>query len=154
MNLCEGIYDLFFGIAENNIYEIEEISSKIFTDFYDIIKDKKITIITDTRLFPRDYLIDKNREIIPTNKGFHAKKFEKQKIKEIDKKIIICLSNNPLVHITDIATELKSPVQTIINRVKFLTKTGIIRCYSYLFNESLIIQHTILLELSSMSNNV
>ena len=154
VTLCEGIYDLFFGITGTNIYEIEEVLSSIFTKFSDIIKDKKITIMTDTRLFPRNYLINKNREIIPQDKGFHIKKFERFDIKNIDNKILILLCKNPRMQVIDIASELKSPVQTIINRIKFLEKTGIIRGYMYLLNEKIMIQHNILLELSSMGENI
>ncbi|MEK6947811.1 MAG: Lrp/AsnC family transcriptional regulator [Nanoarchaeota archaeon] len=154
VTLCEGIYDLFFGITGNNIYEIEEFLSVVFTKFYDIIKEKKITIIIDTRLFPRDYLIDKNREIIPNNKGFHQRKFVKQDIKEIDNKILNILCLNPRIQIVDIASQLDSNVQTIINRIKFLEKNCIIRGYMYLTNEKIMMQHTILIELSSMDNNI
>ena len=154
VTLCEGIYDLFFGITGDNIYEIEGFLSLIFTKFSDIIKEKKITIIIDTRLFPRDYLIDKKREIIPSNKGFHQRKFIKHEIKDIDNNVLRILCINPRIKVVDIALELDSNVQTIINRIKFLEKNGIIRGYMYLTNEKIMIQHTILIELSSMENNV
>ncbi len=152
--LCEGLYDLFFGIAITKQTDISDTLSAIHNQFPDLIKTKKIVQFVDTRLFSRDFLIDKQRDIVPSNRGFHSKKQAITPIKEIDKTILTLLASDPRISFVDLAKQCGTSIQTAINRVRFLEKKDIIKGYSLLLHQDVFIQYTILIELISMPKNV
>lgn len=154
VGLSEGIYDLYFGLFARNQHEIDIGLSRICQPFAKIIKSRKLVQFVDTRLFPRDYLLGRKRELNPLNKGFHSRQSNPAAIKEIDKGIIGCLCQNPRISFTDIARNLNAPVSTIIQRVKFLEKSDIIRGYIYMLDEEQFLKHNILLELNSFSPEI
>jgi len=151
---CEGLYDIYFGIAGKDLGEIDEKLSDICTKFSDIIKNKINLIMVDTRLFPRDFLIDKNRELIPKNKGFHSRINKFFKINGTDKKILLFLSNNPKTSMINMAKNLNISVQGVINRVKYLEANKIIIGYMYLLNEKIFTQVLILLDINPLPKNI
>ncbi len=148
---CEGVYDLYFGIAGPNLHEIDIKLSEIFTKFPHLINHKITLPMIDTRLFPRDYLIDAPRQIMTKNRGFHSRSKENYKIKEIDKKILFELSNDPMTTVVEIAKKISFPLQTVIHRKKYLEENGIIRGYMYLLNERMFIQYELLLEINHLT---
>ena len=153
-SLCEGAYDLFFGIAARNQHEIDLALSNVCYPFASIIKTRKIVQFVDTRLFPRDHLIGKKRDINPMDKGFHSRQANPAVVKETDKGIIASLCQDPRISFTGIARKLNIPVQTIIQRVRFLEKEDVIRGYIYLLDEEIFMEHNVLLECSPLSNEL
>lgn len=152
--VCDGQYDLFFGITGLKPHMIDECLSEVYSRFSSYIKVKKIVHFVDTRLFTREYLVNKKREVITPDKGFHSRKISCVPIKDVDKKILICLAENPRMPFVEIAQRVKSSIQTVINRTQQLEREGMIRGYFYLLNETVFIQHMILLEFNVVTKEL
>lgn len=154
IGLSDGPYDIFFGISARSQADIDDILASVYSHFPDMIEAKKIVQFVDTRLFTREYLLDKKRKLLPANKGFHSRETKPQPIKEIDGRILMCLAGNPRVSFLDVGRTLHTSAQTVINRVKYMEKHDVIRGYMYLLTEQMFIQHNILLELQTLTKEV
>jgi len=149
--VCEGVYDFFFGLSASSHHELDQELSKLYNLFSDQIKDRKLLLLIDTKLYPRDFLIDKEREFAPKDRGFHKKKFSPQPVKKIDHKILSLLANDARISFTEISQKLNLPIQTVINRYKYLKENKIIIGNMYFFSLDLFIEHEILLKFSSLT---
>ncbi len=154
LTICEGIYDLIFGVFGTSPEEIDHELSEIYEHLAEYIKDKKLVFFVDTHLFTRDYLLKKERPLVVTDRGFHSPRKDKIILNENDFKVMVLLAKEPRIAATEIANRTGLSVQTVIKKIKFLEKTEIIKGYSYLFNPQHFLNHQILIEFSVLTKDL
>ena len=127
-----GRWDLLLGVYATNILDFSKIKEEILSKLSDNIVDYDITHIEDGLVFNRDYLSDKNVD--------YRKEFifggcaGKEKLKEIEFKIIQHIKNNGRFNILDIANHLRIDPKTFINKIKELQKRGILQGFTLFLN--------------------
>ncbi|MBT7903191.1 Lrp/AsnC family transcriptional regulator [Candidatus Woesearchaeota archaeon] len=156
LTVCDGTYDLFFGLRAENIREFDCELRKICTKYSSHIKDRKIIQLVETKLLPRTFLTGKKREIIPSDKGFHSKinKTQLSPLKEMDYAILNKLAENPKISYVSLANELNITTQTAMNKVKNLEKSNIIIGYSYLLDAHKFVHYQLLLAFTTITKEL
>ncbi|MBT5022847.1 AsnC family transcriptional regulator [Candidatus Woesearchaeota archaeon] len=117
---CQGEWDCILSCTANNLIELDLIKDKIITLANNYISQKSISISSKIWSFPRNYLINKNKETIFKMSG------EQPKLDEIDLKLLKILSENSRKPVIKIVKEMNSTVKIITTRIKKLLKTGVI----------------------------
>ncbi|MBS3137322.1 Lrp/AsnC family transcriptional regulator [Candidatus Woesearchaeota archaeon] len=152
--VCEGTFDIFFGIFGTTNSEIDIELSKFTTAYSGEIKEKKIIFFLETRLYTRDYLINEKRALNIINKGFHYRNNKLFPINKLEMDILKCLAEDTRMSFTKISEELKTSVQNISNKVHYLEDNKIICGYNYLLNEKIFLQYLILLQLGKLDQRL
>ncbi|MFA6461008.1 MAG: winged helix-turn-helix transcriptional regulator [Candidatus Woesearchaeota archaeon] len=149
--IFDGQYDMELGIPARNPYELQQKLSEVYTNFSEQIRSNKRLLLVDTHFYPRSFLLNTKRLPLPLDKGFHRRNLLPPRIKETDLKILEFLDKDPRIPATQIAQKLKLPVQTIINRIRFMENNQVIMGYTMILNDTkYFMGHTILIEFSSI----
>jgi len=154
VTLFDSSYDLYFGVITRTPGDLDAELSAFYNKFADNIRERKIIALIDAMILPRDYLLNTPRELQPRQKTFHTQTKPLEELKETDQQILEVLNCYPTLPFTDIAKKIGHSVQTVLNRVKYLEKMGVINGFGMLLNETIFIQYMLLLELNSPSKEV
>jgi len=121
--------ELTFGLMVEEIEELYEFYKNFETKFKKFLSEKKFNIYSNLYHFNRNYL-GNFKEKNTLKLGFS----KKEKVDELDLKILKILAKNSRTPTLDIATTLKVPATTIAHRIKRLENKKIIVGYGILFN--------------------
>ena len=121
--------ELTFGLMIKEIEELNDFYKNFEIKFKKFFSEKKFSIYSNLYHFNRNYLgnfKEKNTLML----GFS----KKEKVDELDLKVLKILSKNARTSTVEIATKLKMPATTIAHRIKQLENKKVIVGYSILFN--------------------
>ncbi len=144
-----GKYDLEIALVAKNIYECDEILTRIFNDCQDYLQNYAVLFLTKTlaaNVFPKRFF----------EKGDKPEKKKEGaaiKLDQTDIAILEILSEHADTPIFKIAEEIKISTDTVTYRVKRLQESDFILGYVPAINYNLINQsvHAILLSIPTMT---
>ena len=93
-----GKFDLAFAIMAKNIIHFNEMFNELITKYNDVLKDFTVSIRVELVQFPRDYLIDKKRNVPQKNPHF-GRYIELEELDQLDKFILHQLTNNARISV-------------------------------------------------------
>ena len=129
----EGPWDVGYAMAVKNILDFYHYWDKIMKKYREFISKRSIVIYTHIRQFPKSYIINKKN----TEKGtLVGTAREVVKIDELDAKLLRLISDKARMPLLEIAQTIKTSPQVVKNRIKKLTKEGIIQGYRALIDVS------------------
>ena len=131
----EGNFDIGIGVIIKEIYEFEELWTKLKTKFKKNIDKEEISIFTKAYHFHRAYILDKKKDD-SKSEIFGGSKEEKHDEKDL--KILKLIAQNARIPIIEISEKLKISPKTIDFRIKQLEKKGIIQGHRFIFNFNLL----------------
>ena len=129
----EGNFDIAIISSAKNQLEIKEFIDDLFKKFGQHIMKKTLSINLEGRFFPRDYLIDKKREISKESKYASVK--ETIILDSTDRRILSLLAENSRSTAVELAKKLILSAETIVSRLKKLRKSEIILDYTVVLNQ-------------------
>ncbi len=116
-----GKYDLSFSMWARNVWEYEEFWEEFNTKFGRHVSDSHLAIKTKYSEFTRTYLGGKEKEQFTV-----SEKGEKEKLDELDFRLLGILSSNARTPLTELAAKAKTSVVTCRSRIRKLTKSKVI----------------------------
>lgn len=123
-----GKYDLAFAFLARDVAEFNELFTEVTNKYGGFLRDLTPSIRVNLTQFSREYLLESKRS---SSEGPHFKKLKRQyEIKEIDKKILECISAKARLPVLEISRKLNESASTISSRIKKLEGLGIIQGYS------------------------
>ena len=132
---CDGMFDLAFGTWARDMVFLDNTLTELDKKFGQHIAERQITTIIKGEYFFRDYLINKNS---PSSyrKSFFGSVPNPVKMDETDWKILLRLSDNARISSVDLSNLIKISADSVSDRVKRLEKSGVIKHYNIIPNES------------------
>lgn len=121
-----GNWDLIVSMETENYFNIDEIKNEVLSMFGRSVRNKSISILGETNVFSRDYLLDRKGKV---NSKIIMDGSEKVMLEELDMKILKKISINSRMSLVNLATYLKSTVRIIEYRIKQMEKKRIISGY-------------------------
>ncbi len=135
MASCDGKFDLAFGTWAKDMGFLDKTITELNKKFGEYIAERQIATIIRGEYFIRDYIIDK-KEPSDYRESFFGAVPSPVKIDENDWKILIKLGENSRDTAVDIAKEVKLGAEAVGGRIRKLERSGIIRHYNIVPNES------------------
>jgi len=132
---CDGKFDLAFGTWAKDITFLDKTITELNKKFGEYIAERQIATIIRGDYFIRDYLIKKEKPSTYRESFFGAVPAP-VKMDENDWKILFLLGKNSRTTVVEIATKVKLSADAIAERIKKLEKSGVIRHYNIVPNES------------------
>ena len=132
---CDGKYDLAFGTWAKNMAFLDKTLTEVNKKFGAHISERQIATIIHGEYFVRDYLI-KNKEPSAFRKSFFGAVSSPAKMDQIDWKILLELGKNSRITAVDIARKIEISADSVGDRIKKLEKSGVVRHYNLVPNES------------------
>jgi Lrp/AsnC family transcriptional regulator, leucine-responsive regulatory protein len=128
-----GRWDFILGVLVKDMKEFNEIKNRILEKFGEDITNKTISILVESPYYYREYLVE-----VDTNKKieikYWLKESKKEELDEKDIEILRLLANNSRIPVVEITEKVNLTVKTIISRIKYLKKSGIIADYRISLN--------------------
>ncbi len=131
---CDGRYDLAFGVWARDMEYLDKVIGEFTRHYGQYISERTIATIIHGEYFVRDYLIGK--ALGTFRKSFFGAVPEKAKIDDTDWKILLELGKDSRTSSVDIAKIAGVSAETVGNKIKKLEKSGIIRHYNIIPDES------------------
>ncbi len=132
---CDGKFDLAFGTWAKDIAFLDRTITELNKKFGEYIAERQIATIIRGDYFIRDYLIKKEKPSAYRESFFGAVPAP-VKMDRIDWEILLLLGKNPRINAIEIATNVKLSADAVAERIKKLEKSGVIRHYNIVPNES------------------
>lgn len=126
---AQGKYDLELAIWIKSIREFDNFWEKTLQKFRDYFSDQIVSVYLSINYLKSSYLFEKkfiNPDLLDKDIAGLAKR---DKIDEIDYKILVLLANNSRFKSTEIAQQLNLSSRTISNRIKNLVNKKVIVGY-------------------------
>ncbi len=147
----EGNYDIACIILVKNQADLQGVVDRLYSLFGDTIIKKNLSIILSSQFLPRDYLLDKQRRVIPEPSYLPLKEI----ITLDPKDEILCslLSENGRCSYVELSEKMKISADTVVQRVKKLEKQGILTRSTVMLGNSKIgqLHYKILLYVNDLS---
>lgn len=128
---CSGKWDMIFGIGTQNVMTYNWLLTDIYNKFSKYILSKEIIMNTALRVYNKKWLTKDSKEDVFTIVGGPI---SQPTLDEIDYTILMMLSDDSRVPLTDIANKCKATPNAIRYRVKELESKGIINAYRISLN--------------------
>lgn len=132
---CDGKFDLAFGTWARDVAFLDKTITELNRKFGVFIAERQIATIIRGDYFIRDYLIHKEKPSAYRDSFFGAVPMP-VKMDITDWKILLLLGMNSRVASVAIAKEVKLSADAVAERIKKLEKSGVIRHYNIVPNES------------------
>lgn len=132
---CDGRFDLAFGTWAKNMQFLDQTLTELNKEFGEYIAERQIATIIRGDYFIRDYLINK-KQASSYRQSFFGAVPSPVKMDENDWKILLMLGKNSRNTAVDIAKEIKLSADAVGERIRKLQKSGVIRHYNIVPNES------------------
>ncbi len=132
---CDGKFDLTFGTWAKDMAFLEKTIAELNKKFREYIAERQIATIIRGDYFIRDYLINK-KEPSAYRQSFFGAIPSPVRMDENDWKILSALGKNSRTTAVEITKEVKLSADAIAERIKKLEKSGVIRHYNIVPNES------------------
>ncbi|MBS3116340.1 Lrp/AsnC family transcriptional regulator [Candidatus Woesearchaeota archaeon] len=132
---CDGKFDLAFGTWAKDMVFLDKTITELNKKFGEYITERQITTIIRGDYFVRDYLISREKPS-PYRESFFGAVPSPVKMDKHDWEILVLLGKNSRITAVDISKEVKLSVDAIAERIKKLEKSGVIKHYNIVPNES------------------
>ena len=132
---CDGKFDLAFGTWAKDMAFLDKTITELNKNFGRYIAERQIATIIRGDYFVRDYLISKEKPS-PYRESFFGAVHAPVKMDRNDWKILVSLGKDSRITAVDISKEVKLSVDAIVERIKKLEKSGVIKHYNIVPNES------------------
>ena len=132
---CDGKFDLAFGTWAKDVTFLDKTITELNKKFGEYIAERQIATIIRGDYFIRDYLIHKEKPSAYRESFFGAIP-SPVKMDKTDWKILILLGKNSRTTVVKMASEVKLSADAIAERIRKLEKSGVIRHYNIVPNES------------------
>ena len=131
---CDGKYDLAFGTWARDMAFLDKTLTELDQKFWRYISEQEIATIIRGDYFTRDYLVQKKD---PTYRNsFFGAVPDPIKMDEVDWKILVELAKNSRSTAVEIGKKVKLSADAIIQRIRKLEKSGVIKHYNFVPNEA------------------
>lgn len=132
---CDGKFDLAFGTWAKDMAFLDKTITELNKKFGEYIAERQIATIIRGDYFVRDYLIKKEK---PSHyrESFFGAVPSPVKMDENDWKILVLLGKNSRTSSVEISQSVKLSVDAIVERIKKLERSGVIKHYNIVPNES------------------
>lgn len=132
---CDGKYDLAFSTWAKNMEQLDKALREIDGFFRDYISEREIASIIRGEYFVRDYLIDK-KEPSPFRRAFFGAVPSPVDMDDIDWQILLELGKDSRATSVELSKLVDMSADAVSNRIRRMEKSGIIRNYNIVPNES------------------
>lgn len=132
---CDGRFDLAFGTWAKDMAFLDKTLTELNKKFGEYIAERQIATIIKGEYFIRDYLINK-KEPSAYRQSFFGAVPSPVKMDENDWKILFILGKNSRTPAVEISKEVTLSADAVAERIKKLEKSGVIRHYNIVPNES------------------
>lgn len=132
---CDGKFDLAFGTWAKDMAFLDKTIAELNKKFGECIAERQIATIIRGDYFVRDYLINREKPSAYRESFFGAVP-SPVKMDKNDWKILVLLGKNSRITVVEISNEVKLSVDAIAERIKKLEKSGVIKHYNIVPNES------------------
>jgi len=132
---CDGKFDLAFGTWAKDMAFLDKTITELNKKFGEYIAERQIATIIRGDYFIRDYLISKDKPS-PFRESFFGAVPAPVKMDKQDWKILELLGKNSRTSAVDISKEVKLSADAIAARIKKLEKSGVVKHYNIVPNES------------------
>ena len=132
---CDGKFDLAFGTWAKDMQFLDKTLTEINKEFGEYIAERQIATIIRGDYFIRDYLINK-KQPSSYRESFFGAIPSPIKMDKLDWEILLRLGENSRRTAFDISKEINLSADAIARRIKKLQKSGVIRHYNIVPNES------------------
>ncbi len=132
---CDGKFDMAFGTWAKDVAFLDTTLAGLNKKFGGYIAERQIATIIRGEYFIRDYLIPK-KEPSAYRESFFGSVPSPVKMDESDWKILFFLAQNTRVTSVEIAKKTTMSADAVAARVKKMEKSGVIRHYNFVPNES------------------
>ena len=132
---CDGKFDLAFGTWAKDMAFLDKTITELNKKFGEYIAERQIATIIRGDYFIRDYLISREKPS-PYRESFFGAVPAPVKMDKNDWEILVLLGKNSRITAVDISKEVKLSVDAIAERIKKLEKSGVIKHYNIVPNES------------------
>jgi DNA-binding Lrp family transcriptional regulator len=122
------IFEFFYKKEEDILTVIEEFKN----NFFEMVCNYNIFLVYETSLFNKDYFFEDYRN--SENEIIIETKNKVKKIDDLEKKILLEISENSKKPTTEIAKKLSVTPETVVNKLKKLNQTNIILGYRLFTN--------------------
>lgn len=135
---CDGKYDLAFGTWARDMAFLDKTITELNKKFGEYISEREIATIIRGEYFTRDYFITnkENKENKEHRESFFESVPAPIKIDEHDWNILVQIASNSRKTCVDLAREIKLSPDAIADRIKRLEKSGVLKHYNIVLNES------------------
>jgi Lrp/AsnC family transcriptional regulator, leucine-responsive regulatory protein len=124
MGVCDGAWDLIFGVMARSDYEFYALKNSLMSDYGNIIVDKYYDVLVDVRQYPKMYFTGERSEPV-----MFAGKMAKGDMDALDHGILGEIVNNARMPLTALASKVGSSPPTVAMRMRRMEKMGIIIQY-------------------------
>ncbi len=132
---CDGKYDIAFGTWARDMAFLDKTITELNKKFGEYIAERQIATIIRGDYFIRDYLISREKPS-PYRDSFFGAVPAPVKMDKQDWEILVLLGANSRITAVDISNKVKLSVDALAERVKKLEKSGVIKHYNIVPNES------------------
>lgn len=130
----EGKWDMVFVLLCKDLYEIKNSVNDFIFKYGKYVAHYEVTIATSIYHFPHKYIQDSKE----TGTMLLAGKFENHSLDALDKNILMKLSNDARLSLTELARSLKTSYKVVGYRIKKLEDSGIILGYRASINTNVL----------------
>ena len=131
---CDGKYDIAFGIWARDTEHLDRTIKELNKKFGQYISERQIATIIKGEYFIRDYIIKKKPSAF--RESFFGAVPKLSKFDDVDWKILLELGKNSRITAVDISKIINVSDDTVRDRIKKLEKSGVVRHYNIVPNES------------------
>lgn len=132
---CDGKFDLAFGTWARDMAFLDKTITELNKKFGEYIAERQIATIIRGEYFIRDYLIKAGKPSAYRESFFGAVPAA-SKMDKTDWKILFLLAENARTTAVEIAKDVALSADAVAERIKKLERSGIIRHYNIVPNES------------------
>lgn len=132
---CDGKFDIAFGTWARDVAFLDKTLTELNKKFGEYIAERQIATIIRGEYFIRDYLINREKPS-PYRESFFGAVPSPVKMDLNDWKILVLLGKNSRVTAVEVSHEVKLSVDAIAERIKKLERSGVIKHYNIVPNES------------------
>jgi DNA-binding Lrp family transcriptional regulator len=132
---CDGRFDLAFGTWAKDMEFLDRTITELNKKFGQYVEERRIATIIRGDYFVRDYLVSKETPSAYRESFFGAVPAP-VKMDENDWKILAMLGKRSRITAVDIHQEVKLSVDAIAKRIRKLEKSGVIKHYNIVPNET------------------
>ena len=133
---CDGKYDFAFGTWASDMEYLDRTIREMNKKFGENISEKQIATIIRGEYFIRDYLVDKKLGS-DFRKSFFGAVPAPARIDETNWRILNTIANNARMGTVEIGKKVGISADAAADRIKKMEKTGVIRHYNFVPNESI-----------------
>jgi len=128
---CKGSWDVILSLEAKNLEEIDALKDEVLSHFGHCVRKKSISILVESFVYNRDYLVDDNSQ---PNSRNSMKRQQITILDELDKNILALLNEHARMPVVAMAERLHTTARIIHYRIKELQKKNVITGFKIALN--------------------